>query len=197
MNNELTYRVITLLLLLTMKFIRGRTQMIGDQRGQQEAYKTNRLDTVLLYTFGLSWSLSVVVYALVPQWIAWAQLDLPPWLRWVGVAFGLGSLSLLAWSDHHLGANFSPTLRVRDKHTLVQTGPYRRIRHPIYTSGIFFMIAMLLVSSNWFVGLCWSGVLVLYAHRIPREESMMLDSFGDEYRQYMNKTGRLLPKIGF
>jgi protein-S-isoprenylcysteine O-methyltransferase Ste14 len=54
---------------------------------------------------------------------------------------------------------------------------------------------MFLASSIWVVGLCWSGVLVLYAQRIPREESMMLDTFGDEYRRYMKTTGRLLPKI--
>ncbi len=196
MTNELTYRVLALLMLLSMKMIRWRTQKLCDQSGQREGYKKNRIDTAILYSMGVSWSLSVVVYALLPQWIEWAKLDMADWLRWIGVAFGLGSLALLAWSDHHLGENFSPTLRVREQHTLVQTGPYRWIRHPIYTSGMLFMMAMLLISSNWFVGLCWSGVIVLYAQRVPREEAMMLDEFGDEYRNYMNKTGRLLPKFG-
>ena len=196
MTDELTYRVVALLLLLSMKMIRWRTQKFCDQSGQREGYKKNRVDTVILYLMGVTWSLSIVVYGLAPQWIEWAKLDLVHTLRWTGVAFGLGSISLLAWSDYHLGANFSPTLRVRDKHTLVQTGPYRWIRHPIYTSGVIFMIAMLLISSNWFVGLCWSGVIVLYAQRIPHEESMLLDKFGDEYRQYMNTTGKILPKFG-
>jgi hypothetical protein len=55
--------------------------------------------------------------------------------------------------------------------------------------------AMLLASSNWVVGLCWSGVLVLYAQRIPRQESMMLETFGDECRRYMKTTDRLLSRI--
>jgi protein-S-isoprenylcysteine O-methyltransferase Ste14 len=56
-------------------------------------------------------------------------------------------------------------------------------------------MAMLLASSNWVVGLCLSGVLILYAYRMPREESMMLEAFGEEYRGYMKTTGRLLPKL--
>ena len=195
MTSELTYRVLALLLLLSMKWIRGRTQKRSDRSGNREAYRNHRIDTLMLFSLGLLWSLSVVVYALVPQWIAWASLNLADWLRWLGALVGIGSLALLAWSDHHLGENFSATLRIRAVHALFQTGPYRWIRHPIYTSGILFLIAMLLVTSNWFVGACWCGVLVLYAYRIPREESLMLQKFGDEYRVYMKKTGRLLPRI--
>jgi protein-S-isoprenylcysteine O-methyltransferase Ste14 len=196
MTNELTFRVIAVLLLLSMKVIRSRTQKRSDRIGEREAFETFRLDTVLLFSLGAFWSMSVVLYGLVPQWVAWAKLHLPIWMRSIGVAFGIGSLILLAWSDHHLGANFSPTLRIRDEHTLVQSGPYRCIRHPIYLSGVMFLIAMLLVTSNWFVGLCWAGVLVVYAHRIPIEENLMLEKFGDSYREYMNRTGRLLPKLG-
>ena len=195
MTNELTFRIIAVGLLVCMKLIRSRTQKISDSTGNREAYKRNRIDSLLLYSMGILWSASVVVYGLAPQWIEWASLNLPAWLRWTGVGFGIASLALLAWSDHHLGKNFSATLRVRDSHTLVESGPYRRIRHPIYTSGTLFAIAMWLVTSNWVVGLCWSGVFILYAQRIPREEAMMLEEFGESYRDYMSRTGRLMPKI--
>ena len=189
------YRTITLLLLMGMKALRWRTRIKFSQSEHLSTFHRNGMDTIMLYSLGISWSLSVVVYALAPEWIAWARLDLPDWLRWVGIAMGLAALTLLGWSDCHLGRNFSHFLRIRSKHELVQSGPYRWIRHPIYSSGVLFFIAMLLAASNWVVGLCWSGVLVLYAHRMPREESMMLEEFGEEYRRYIKTTGRLLPKL--
>lgn len=195
MTDELTYRTITLLLLMGMKAIRWRTKTKFAQSEQQSKFHPSGLDTIMLYSLGISWSLSVVVYALAPEWIAWASFDLPDWLRWLGIAMGLASLALLAWSDQHLGKNFSHFLRIRSQHDLVQSGPYRWIRHPIYSSGVLFFIAMLIISSNWVVGLCWSGVLVLYAHRMPREEKMMLEAFGEDYQRYMKTTGRLLPRL--
>jgi protein-S-isoprenylcysteine O-methyltransferase Ste14 len=194
--NEFTFRTIALILLATMMVIRRRTQGRSDRAGQREALQKNAVDTGILRVFGMSWTLSVVVYALTPEWISWAQLDFAMWIRWMGVAIGLGSLVLLAWSDHHLGVNFSPTLRIRERHELVKNGPYRWVRHPIYTSGLMFMIAIQLISSNWFVGLCWSGVIVLYAQRIPREERMMLKRFGKDYQDYQKQTGCLWPRMG-
>ena len=196
MTNELTYRAMTLLLLLAMKAIRWRTKLKFSGSEQKSRFVPNSgLDTAIMYALGISWSLSVVVYALAPAWIEWASLSFPDWLRWTGITLGIGSLALLAWSDHHLGLNFSHFLRIRSDHALIQSGPYRWIRHPIYSSGILFFLAMLLASSNWLVGVCWSGVLILYAYRIPKEESMMLEAFGDEYRQYQHTTGRLLPRF--
>ncbi len=57
------------------------------------------------------------------------------------------------------------------------------------------MLGIFLVSSNAVVGFCWSGLLLLYAQRIPREEAMMLNQFGDGYRRYMNRTGRWIPRL--
>ena len=196
MTDELTYRMMTLLLLVSMKAIRWRTKFkFSGPEPQSRFYSNNALDTAMMYVLGLSWSLSVVVYGLAPHWIDWASVNLPDWLRWTGILLGVASLALLAWSDRHLGVNCSHFVRIRLDHALVQTGPYHWIRHPIYTSGILFFLAMLLASSNWVVGLCWSGVLVLYAYRIPREESMMVEEFGEKYRQYSKTTGRLLPKF--
>ena len=87
------------------------------------------------------------------------------------------------------------TLRIREDHTLITTGPYRWIRHPIYSAGLLFGFAVFLLSANGFVGACWvGGCSLLYAHRIPNEEALMLEEFADEYRVYMQRTGRLLPR---
>ena len=108
--NEVTYRSIALAMLLLMMAIRRRTRRRGDNSGDQEAFKVNSFDTRLLSSFGVLWIVSVAIYALAPKWTWWVQLDFATWVRLIGVATGCGSLALLAWSDHHLGVNFSPTL---------------------------------------------------------------------------------------
>jgi protein-S-isoprenylcysteine O-methyltransferase Ste14 len=98
--------------------------------------------------------------------------------------------------NHQLGPNFSSTLILRDGHQLIQDGPYRLVRHPMYTSFMVMLTGLLLLSANWIVGGAAIGfVLLLMALRTPREERMLLSHFGDEYRRYMERTGRYLPRI--
>ena len=79
---------------------------------------------------------------------------------------------------------------------MITSGPYQFIRHPIYTAFIFILGSSLLTSANWLIGLAWIGMTVVeVASRIGFEESLMLEYFGDGYREYMKKTGRLLPKL--
>ena len=70
------------------------------------------------------------------------------------------------------------------------------IRHPIYTAFILILGSTLLVSANWLIGLTWIEMTILeIVSRIHFEENLMLEYFGDQYREYMNHTGRLLPKL--
>jgi protein-S-isoprenylcysteine O-methyltransferase Ste14 len=73
---------------------------------------------------------------------------------------------------------------------------YRRIRHPMYAAIFLFSLAQGLLLDNWLAG--WSALAtfaVMYLVRLPREEAMMIQQFGQEYRDYMNRTGRLLPRL--
>jgi protein-S-isoprenylcysteine O-methyltransferase Ste14 len=79
---------------------------------------------------------------------------------------------------------------------LVRTGIYRFIRHPMYSSFFLLGLAQLLLLPNWVGGGAGIiGAALLYALRIQREEKMMLENFGDEYRLYMRQTKRLVPWI--
>jgi protein-S-isoprenylcysteine O-methyltransferase Ste14 len=80
--------------------------------------------------------------------------------------------------------------------SLVTSGPYRFIRHPIYTAFLFILGSTLFISANWLIGTAWIGMTVLeVASRVGFEEQLMLEYFGDQYRDYMKRTGRLLPKL--
>ena len=103
----------------------------------------------------------------------------------------------LLWRSHaELGRNFSPTLQVVEDHALVTDGVFRRIRHPMYSAHLLWAIAQVMLLQNWIVGPAFLVLQIpLYLRRIPAEERMMLEQFGDEYREYMERTGRLFPRF--
>jgi protein-S-isoprenylcysteine O-methyltransferase Ste14 len=150
---------------------------------------------VVLAVFFLGMFVLPVLYVTTP-WLSFANYRLPDWAAGPGVGLVAGALYLF-WRSHvDLGRNWSPTLELREGHTLVSGGIYRHIRHPMYASQWLFAFAQPLLLQNWIAGL--SGLicfLPFYAVRVPREERIMLDSFGDEYRAYLRRTGRILPRL--
>ncbi len=103
----------------------------------------------------------------------------------------------LFWRSHaDLGRNWSPTLQLREEHQLVTGGVYRWIRHPMYASQWLWILAQPLLLQNWVAGPIGSLLfLPLYILRVPREERMLLDQFGDVYRAYMAQTGGVVPRL--
>ena len=164
-------------------------------QGQVE-YKESKLNIALRALIGAIFFLGVLFYIVRPQVLVWAELPLPQWLQWLGVVLGVVSLPLLAWTQLALGSNFSPTLHVRREHTLVKSGPYRYVRHPMYTALFLSLLAILLLTRNWLVGgVPLVGLCVIVLLRVPHEESAMIEKFGDAYREYMKRTGRFLPRL--
>jgi protein-S-isoprenylcysteine O-methyltransferase Ste14 len=104
----------------------------------------------------------------------------------------------LFWRSHaDLRRNWSPSLELREGHELVTAGVYRSVRHPMYASMWLWGVAQALLLQNWIAG--WASLVMfmpLYLLRVPREERMMLDEFGEEYRAYMDRTGRVIPRLG-
>ena len=140
--------------------------------------------------------MSVFAFAINPIWLAGANLPLPTWSSWTGVVIAVFGFSLLQWAQDALGKSWSDTPRMMKKQTLITSGPYRTIRHPIYTAFILILGSTLFISANWLIGLSWIGMTVLETiSRIRFEEGLMLEYFGDQYREYMKNTGMLLPKV--
>jgi protein-S-isoprenylcysteine O-methyltransferase Ste14 len=138
----------------------------------------------------------LVLYAIDPPWLEVLLVPFPDWLRWTGITLGVVSFVLYAWSQATLGKAWSPHLQMREEHRLVTTGPYARIRHPIYLALMGFLTGIALVTANWFFIVLLVVSIVVLALRIPKEEQMMVEDFGEEYKAYMQRTGRLFPKRG-
>ncbi len=102
----------------------------------------------------------------------------------------------LFWRSHaDLGRNWSPWLEVHAAQTLVTHGVYARIRHPMYASIFISCIAQALLLPNWVAGPAGLvSFLAMYLERARREEDLMLHRLGTAYREYMGRTGRILPR---
>jgi protein-S-isoprenylcysteine O-methyltransferase Ste14 len=128
--------------------------------------------------------------------LAAADLPLPDPLRLSGLLVGIGGLVLLERVHAALGANFSPRLELREGHTLVRSGPYARIRHPMYTSGALLILSYGLLTANLVVLLLPAAALVLLVVlRVPDEEAMLERTFGETYREWRRESGYFLPKF--
>lgn len=136
---------------------------------------------------------ALVFFALDPPWFRALALPLPGSLRWAGVGMGIASLALWTWTHVALGPLWSGQLQLREGHRLVTSGPYSRVRHPMYTAIFAWMFALFLVSANGAFLVVAMGTAAFLAGRVPREEQMMLERFGIDYRGYMERTGRFLP----
>ena len=102
---------------------------------------------------------------------------------------------LFVWTFTNLGKNLTDTVVTRKDHTLVTTGPYRYVRHPFYLAFFVAVMGGAIVAANWFIllaGMIPCGFLIA---RTRIEEEKLIDRFGDEYREYMAKTGRFVPRV--
>jgi len=153
------------------------------------------LDKLLLVFVSIGFIGIPLLYLFAP-WLDFADYQLPIWVGWVGVAVFASALWLL-WRSHvALGRNWSPMMEIREEHSLVTKGVYKYIRHPMYAAHFLWAIAQVLLLQNWIAGPAFMVTFVpLYLFRVPLEERMMLERFGDDYRLYMKGTGRVIPRF--
>jgi len=190
---ELPFRILTAVLLILGTVIRVYYQRktAGVARTISEYDRKDKSPRALpTYAY-----FPAVLYIFTP-WMDFAHLPLPLWLRWLGVLVFCAGSVLFAWTHHALGVNWSGKLALADGHVLVTSGPYRYVRHPMYTAFFLNAIGYLLLTANWLIGpLPLLADIWMYLARVDAEEAMMTEQFGDAYRDYMQRTGRLLPKL--
>jgi protein-S-isoprenylcysteine O-methyltransferase Ste14 len=200
MTPESTFRILFWILfgaVLVMRFYfifrvgTANEQVLPDQKAIEHEGKG-------LFAFRLaSWFAMIAVlasYALNLSWLDRFHIIFPDGLRWAGFALVVISILFWTWTQVALGKDWSPQLQLRYDHHLVTTGPYAHIRHPMYTAITGFGVGLALVGANWIFVALVVLVVVGMALRIPKEEKMLINEFGDEYRSYMQRTGSLLPR---
>lgn len=118
----------------------------------------------------------------------------PVWIP-LGLAIQAASIALAVWARRHLGSNWSGRIEIKTEHQLVQGGPYRRLRHPIYTAVLGMSIGTALVSGrvHAFVGVAL--VVAAYWRKIRMEEANMRQAFGEQYDAYRRTTWGMIPGL--
>jgi protein-S-isoprenylcysteine O-methyltransferase Ste14 len=195
-NNDVPYRLSLALLCLLGLGIRIYYHRLPGRTARAVSYREGSLSVAFQRTCGLAGMALVIVYLVHPPWLSWAALPVPGWLRWLGAAGGTVGLLLLWWTHRALGTNFAPVLHVTQDQTLVTAGPYRWVRHPMYGAMYLITGSIFLLSGVWLIGiLYWGSLTLVLVTRVGREEALMTETFGDEYRAYALRTGRFLPRL--
>ena len=194
MNDDQLFRLILLagfVILLPIGIYHRLKSRTGEKLDRQQE---GLFILVALRLAGITGMLGVLAFLINPAWLAWTAMPLPNWLRWTGAGFGVVSELLFVWTLRNLGKNLTDTVVTRQHHTLVTSGPYRWIRHPFYTSAALMIPASFLLAANWFFLAIGVAVFLLLAIRTRKEEENLIARFGESYRDYMQRTGRFVPR---
>jgi protein-S-isoprenylcysteine O-methyltransferase Ste14 len=202
MVNETSYRLAFLILFVTffvmrayfmIKIHRAKQRLMPDKEaGEREGGSGYVIFRVVLF---VALVVFLGMYLFRMAWIDVFNFVIPGWLRWAGFALGILSVLFMTWTQVSLDIQWSAQLQLREDHRLITTGPYSRMRHPLYTSLFGWSAAVSLLTANWiFVAISLFAMIGMII-RIPKEGLMMIEAFGDEYKAFMKRSGRFLPKL--
>ncbi len=166
----------------------------GKKESNFKIQKKSSIELIFLVLNGIGMIVPIIyVFSNV---LDFADYSLPNWLAWAGIVLFALAICLLWRSHHDLGRNWTITVALRNEHELITGGIYKYIRHPMYTAHLIWAIAQLMILHNWLAGYSFLIFQVpFYFVRIKNEEDMMIEQFGTVYKNYMKKTGRLIPKL--
>lgn len=197
MEDSSVFRLVYIALLLAVALISGYFLNNARQEGARRALRQEgSVILALRFGLGLPLLLSLALIALAPDWMLWSFSPLPVGLRWLGVGLGVLCLLLMIWVFRSLGSSVTETVLPKSDAQLVQSGPYRWVRHPLYASALLLVFSLGLAAANWLlVGFVVVGVLVFRLLVIPIEEANLIQAYGQAYEHYRRRTGTLFPLL--
>ena len=193
---ELLFRVVfSVLWLIFFANVAAVSHSAKGSVGKQTTRRASRLRIAAL-AVAVLYFVGALLYALLPGWVVFFSVPLPGWFRLAMVGVAALGILFVSWGCRGLGKNWAPSVSGVKKDTvLVTTGLYGFVRHPIYSGAFIFLAAMTLVAANLLILLPTLALLTLLYASIGEEEAILIDRFGDEYREYMKRTPRFIPKI--
>lgn len=184
MKIEFVIKVIVLILVLMFLFIRSKLT-VSHKFTPRFMIKYVIIAILFIFYFG--------------SFFDFAQLNSNPYLR---ILFGFPIVFfgafLFFWAHIKLGKNWSPVIEKKfpKSKKLVKIGPYKYVRHPIYSASFIIIIGFGFLTANWFfMGVPLLILFCFYAYKIPKEEKSLIDNFGKKYLDYMKTTGGVVPKL--
>jgi len=189
-HSHLLFLAFSILYLLIRIYFQRRVS--ATKKVQNRASLGDRL-VILLVAGGQG--LIPLLFLFTP-WFDWANYILPDFLMIPGAMLMMFGVWLFWRAHKDLDNNWSVTLELSENHKLITLGVYRYLRHPMYASFFVLAFGQAMLINNWLAGVAaLLAVSLLYWLRLPHEEKMMLDHFGDEYQRYMRRTGGVWPRF--
>ena len=195
MDEDLLFRLLFIAIYAIFIGVRIRYRVESARREPERRQKEESWAFKILFIAIIGYFMSIALYMLDVPWVSWSKLVMPSWLRWLGVIGAASSVILVAWTHRTLGKQYSAELAIQKDHVLVTTGPYARTRHPMYTAFIMLSFSIAIIISNLLVLFFAIFVILPFPWIAREEEQMLLETFGEEYRDYMRRTGRFFPLI--
>lgn len=194
--NESVFHIIFAIAFFAMMVLRIFYGRKARRNREDVETKESQLNIAIRAFFGLGYIAIMIVYIFAPGLFSWAKITFSDWARWIGALITFGSLLLLWWVQWALDVQFDTTLHTQAAHKLIKHGPYRWVRHPMYSVLFLMGFGWFLLTANWFVGgPLMVGIIMVVLSRVPKEENMLIELFGDEYYEYIQETGRFFPRI--
>ena len=184
--------VISVVVLPIGMFYRIRSQATGESLDRRQE---GVFILLTLRPLAVVYWLGLVTWLVNPRRLAWSAIPMPMWFRWMGIGLFVAGTGLLLWTFKSLGPNLTDTVVTRLRHVLVLHGPYRWVRHPLYAAAALLVLAVAIVAANWLLLVAGAILVSLLVIRTRKEEENLVARFGDNYREYMNRTGRFLPNL--
>jgi protein-S-isoprenylcysteine O-methyltransferase Ste14 len=141
---------------------------------------------------------AIVLFSTTRIPVSWLYLQLWPaglWAFWVGAGVTAAGVFFAVWAREHLGRNWSGSVTIKQDHELITSGPYRAVRHPIYTGILGGMLgtAIALAQVRGFIAV--GLIFFSYWVKLRIEEQWMRSQFGEKYAKYAQRTAALVPYL--
>ncbi|MHA1924424.1 MAG: methyltransferase [Candidatus Thorarchaeota archaeon] len=200
MADELSFRVLFIVLYVLFIIPRGYYRFVKPRREKEETEDAERAPFGITYAamtiIILGFLISSILYLLGLPLMDWFQiLQYPVLLRFAGTVLALVVTPLLALIHRELDRQYSAVLEIKSDHQLITTGPYEKVRHPMYTVLALFSLGLSIVTANMLVIIFAVLLMMGFPFWAQIEEKKMIETFGDEYIEYMKRTGRFFPPI--
>lgn len=189
------FSVLFLLFLSERGYFQAKAMRVSGELRKIKESKRKMATVILLFLVGQLWVIGGLIYLIRPTIMEWTCFPIPSWVRWFGAAMTVSGMALEFSTQLYLGKNYSTTLHVSVGQSLVTKGPYRYVRHPMYTALITVGIGLGLLSTSWYFLVPFVATGIVIAFRTRREEEALIERFGDEYTQYAQATGRFFPLV--
>ncbi|MCH8245212.1 MAG: isoprenylcysteine carboxylmethyltransferase family protein [Bacteroidetes bacterium] len=197
MESELIFRIALIVIVVAMAGIsatfRSRAHRdSGKISRSKEGWKMGLFRLV----FALLLYLPIFAYMIRPAWMSWSEIALPEWMRLTGLGMGIIVIPLIYLVFRAIGSNISETVFTKESHRLITTGIYTRVRHPLYMVSALALVSFSLLTANWFIAaMSVISMALILAVVVPKEEKQLIQKFGDDYRNYQKRSGKMWPRF--